>query len=984
MAEEDTVQTLSALLTLMGLLGISPAQARGQLSQPAAKSTPKAPGSVTPAQARLVEAYGKLALSFEANQGQADPRVRFLARGSGYTFFLGSDEVVLALQKGQSSGKAGKDNAKETLAARHLPQGATFLRMRLVGGNPNARLLGSGELPGKSNYLVGNDPSRWRTDVENYARVSYQGVYPGVDLVYYGNQRQLEYDFVVAPGADPEAITVDIQAAKAYAPLRVDRNGDLIVETGDGEVLFQKPLVYQPGAQSGAGKPGCQLRVSLEGRYVLKGAHRVSFKVAGFDASKPLVIDPILSYSTYLGGSNLDFGRAIAVDAAGSAYVAGFTFSTDFPTLNAIRKPSAGGSKAFVAKLNAAGTALLYSTYLGGSGSDAATSIAVDASDNAYLTGDTTSADFPTLNAFQKTYSGNSDAFVSKLDAMGSALLYSTYLGGSNADEGTGIAVDAGGNAYVTGRTTSANFPTASPAQAKYAGNDDGFVTKLSSVGALVYSTYLGGSGNDDGLAIAVDPSGNVYVTGDTSSDNFPTLKAMQAARAGGLDAFVTKLDATGSLAYSTYLGGSGDDNGFGIAVDALGNSYVTGNTASSDFPTMNPQQAANAGGIDAFVAKLNPAGSLVYSTYLGGSAEDDGTGIAADKSGNAYVTGFSASPNFATMSPLQAANAGGFDAFVTKLDVAGLLVYSTYLGGSNQDFAFGIAVDGLGSAYVTGFTLSTDFPTANPLQAKNAGIFNVFVAKIASNAAPVVGFAPTSLTFGDQQLGTTSASQTVVVSNTGNATLDISGLTISGDFAQTNTCDPSLVTGATCNIDVAFTPTLLGSRTGMVTLSGNASGSPFSISLLGNGIDTIPPVVSISANPRTLWPPNRAMIPVTVSGTITDSGSGVNPSSPTFRVSDEYGFVQPSGRVTLNADGTYSFTVLLQASRNGEDLDGRRYVITVSAVDNAGNSASVSTGVTVPHDQRVAMSQPLGATSTLSGQRDVRTNRLNPRRQRQ
>jgi len=469
----------------------------------------------------------------------------------------------------------------------------------------------------------------------------------------------------------------------------------------------------------------------------------LGFEVGAYDASLPLVIDPTLVYSTYLGGSGFDYGSGIAVDSAGNAYVTGQTYSTDFPTANPFQAARVGGPDAFVAKLNAAGSALVYSTYLGGNGDDYGRGIAVDAAGNAYVTGETGSTNFPTANPLQASNAGgNYDAFVAKLNAAGSALVYSTYLGGSDYDYGYGIAVDAAGNAYVTGETFSTNFPTANPLQASNAGGPNAFVAKLNAAGsALVYCTYLGGSGGDSGQGIAVDAAGNAYVTGETGS-NFPTANPFQASNAGGPDAFVARLNATGSaLVYSTYLGGNGNDHGSAIAVDAAGNAYVTGETFSTNFPTANPLRASNAGGGDVFVAKLNAAGSaLVYCTYLGGSSWDYGTGIAVDAAGNAYVTGLTGSTNFPTANPLQAANAGGnYDAFVAKLNAAGsALVYSTYLGGSDTDFGYGIAVDAAGNAYVTGETYSRNFPTANAFQNSNS-YSDAFIAKLSSNLVPTL-----------------------------------------------------------------------------------------------------------------------------------------------------------------------------------------------------------------------------------------------------
>jgi len=684
----------------------------------------------------IVESYGKLPLSFEANKGQTDPEVKFLSRGIGYTLFLAPTEAVLALQKAATSNPQQKSDRVHTAlgpeAAR--AQAPAVLRMKLVGSNPAPRLVGLNQLPGKSNYFIGNNPKKWRTNVPNYSKVRYENVYAGVDLIYYGSQGQLEYDFVVAPGAAPGAITLGLEGAEGMA---IDPQGNLVLSIGSGEVSLHKPVVYQEVDG---------VRREIQGGYVLKEDNRVGFQVAAYDAGKPLVIDPTLAYSTYLGGSDTDRGFGIAVDSGGNAYVTGLTISTNFPTASPFQAAcGAGGCEdAFVTKFNPTGSALVYSTYLGGSGNDRGFGIAVDGGGNAYVAGGTNSTNFPTASPFQAARGGGFDAFVTKLNPTGSALVYSTYLGGSGGtSQGVGIAVDSSGNAYVTGNTNSANFPTASSFQAALSGPRDAFVTKFNPAGsALVYSTYLGGSGDDDGGGIAVDSSGNAYVTGNTNSANFPTASPFQAAPGGGFDAFVSKLNPTGSaLVYSTYLGGNGGDFGSGIAVDSSGNAYVAGATASTNFPTASPFQAALGGGFDAFVTKLNAAGSaLVFSTYLGGSAGDGGSAIALDVD-IVYVTGDTASTNFPTANAIQAAFGGGTDGFVAKLDIPDL-VFATYLGGSGDDSGASIAVDSGGNAYVTGETASTDFPTMSPFQAAfGGGTQDAFVTKI--GAAGVCPGAP-------------------------------------------------------------------------------------------------------------------------------------------------------------------------------------------------------------------------------------------------
>jgi hypothetical protein len=704
-------------------------------------------------QQQAAEAYGKLPLSFEANQGQSDSQVKFLSRGSGYSLFLTRNEAVLALKKPGKKASPGlhfapaRDSHLQpaSLATRRPePQSEAVLRMRLVGENATAQVTGLEELPGRSNYFIGTDPSKWRTGVPNYTKVKYANVYPGVDLVYYGNQRQLEFDLVIQPGADPQPIRLDFRAALngKHAALRVNNKGDLVV----GEVIFHKPLVYQPTTND---ETPATHKGMIDCKFVLTGAHQVRFQIAAYDRSRPLVIDPTLVYSTYLGGSDVEFAGDIAVDASGNAYVIGGTQSSDFPTTSgAFQKTLNGFGDVFISKFNAAGSALLYSTYLGGdSGFESGSGIAVDISGNAYVTGSTESSNFPTTaGAFQTTYSGAGDVFVSKLNATGSALLYSTYLGGNDTDVGSDIAVDASGHAYVTGNTVSLNFPiTPGAFQTTFGGTaffgGDVFVSKLNAAGsALVYSTYLGGSGDEFGNRIAVDASGHAYVTGATASTNFPTTPgAFQTTFGGGTfvgDGFVSKLNAAGSaLLYSTYLGGSNDDFGTGILVDGSTNAYVTGSTASTNFPTTPGSfQTTLKGPEDAFVSKLNATGSaLLYSTYLGGSDFDTGGTIAVDTSGNAYVTGQTISADFPITPGAFQTTLGFADAFVSRLNATGsALLYSTYLGGSRFDAGGGIPLDASRNAYVLGITNSPDFPTTpGAFQTTfGGGNFDAFVSK--------------------------------------------------------------------------------------------------------------------------------------------------------------------------------------------------------------------------------------------------------------
>ncbi len=657
--------------------------------------------------------YGRLPLVFEPNQGQADPAVKFLVRAERGTLFLTEREAVLA------------------------PRGAAAVRMRLTGAGKPRAIQGLEPSGGVSNYFIGKDSAQWRTGIPHYSRVEYKSVYPGVDVVYYGNPQNLEYDLVVAPGADAAAIQVEYEGVKA---LRVDGRGDLVLKTAAGELRQKRPRAYQETVNG---------RVDVGVRYRLKPGKRVGFELARYDAGRQLVIDPVLVYSTYLGGSGDDRGNGIALDSLGNAYVTGQTDSANFPTTNPLQPTNGTGVDVFVTKINAAGSGRVYSTYLGGSGDDFGNSIAVDSSGNAYITGNTKSSNFPTTNPIQANNGGGiEDAFVTKINSTGTALVYSTYLGGSGDDVGRSIAVDGSGNAYVTGDTGSTNFPTTSPLQVNNAGGVDAFVTKINAAGsARVYSTYLGGSLTDAGFGIAVDSSGNVYVTGATGSTDFPTTSPIQLSNGGADDAFVTKINAAGSArVYSTYLGGLGFERGNAIAVDSSGNAYVTGQTNSTDFPTTSPLQLSNGGFFDAFVTKINAAGSArVYSTYLGGNDTDYGNAIAVDSAGDVFVAGYTASTNFPTTNPLQPNKGTGPDAFVTSINAAGSArVYSTYLGGNGADQANGIAVDALGgNAYVTGSTSSTTFPTAHALQPANGTGSNDAFVSLISTSPTVTSLSP-------------------------------------------------------------------------------------------------------------------------------------------------------------------------------------------------------------------------------------------------
>jgi hypothetical protein len=691
-----------------------------------------------PDQAVMADSFQRLPLRFE-KQVQHGGKPTFVARGSGYSLRVLPGKAELAFSKSRSA----VAQAAATSAPRDSAVTLAFLDI-----NPDADLEGIDELPGKSNYFIGSSPARWQTNVKGYRRVRCKSIYRGIDLIYYGNQQDLEYDLVLEPGADLEQVRMQIRGVDGSRLV----DGDLVMDTADGPVRQKAPVAYEEAS-------GKKKEVAV--RYVSPACDQIGFELGERDPAATMVIDPVIGYSTLLGGSLEDTGLGIAVDASGSIYITGFTESPDFPVTPGVVQPTPHTPPndtefrdAYVTKLNAAGTAIVYSTFLGGSSADLGEKIAVDPAGNAYVLGGTSSTDFPvTNNAYQKTYRGGGDCFVTKLSPDGSSLIYSTYLGGSDSDFGEGIALDAEGNACLTGATFSQDFPTINAVQPAF-GNTacqggqcrHGFVTKLDAAGAaLIYSTYLGGSGIDTPIGIATDSGDHAYVTGSTTSPDFPVVAAFpaapfQAGLRGLANAFVTKLSSTGRIIYSTYLGGSAGDEGDRIAVGPFGNAFVVGSTSSGDFPMVNALRGKFAGGgtqtrTDAFVAEFNKSGSaLVFSTYLGGSDDDLGTGLGLDLAGNIYVSGITRSTNFPTANAFQRFFAGGVgDSFIAKLSPGGkALLYSSYLGGNLNDSGNDLAVDSAGRAYVVGSTNSTDFPLVNPLQPVPHDFFgNAFITRI-------------------------------------------------------------------------------------------------------------------------------------------------------------------------------------------------------------------------------------------------------------
>jgi hypothetical protein len=947
--------------------------------------------------ANVLEHYGQLPLAFEPAASASNSEAKFLARGNGYALFLTNREAVLALH--------GKSMPTQVVG------------MELSGANPAPAFSALEELPGKSNYFIGNKPEAWRKNVPQYRKVLEKNVYPGVNLVYYGTQGRLEYDFDVAPGADPSVIQL---AFRGTDDLRIDAQGELVINSAAGEVRMRKPVAYQD--ITGTRNP-------VAAAYVLKNKTTVAFQLAGYDSRSPLVIDPILIYSTYLGGSNIDIANSIAVAPDNTAFIAGYTFSLDFPTIHALQANDGGGPDfpldAFVSKISADGSTLLYSSYLGGENQDAANGIAVDNFGDAFVTGYTLSPHFPVSTGSFDTLCGGdgkcgasfndgfivSNAFVTELNPAGSGIIYSTFFGYYENVKGQAIAVDANGNAYLTGSTTENFTPTVAIVPPKLppppfpitvgafqqlygGGSTNAFVSVIDATGkSVLYSSYLGGNIEDVGNGIAVDANATAYIAGLTYSTNFPTTAgALQAAAGGEGDAFASNVNTHGlgaaSLVYSTYIGGIGLDQGNAIAIDPTGNAYVTGLTNSAGFgfaPTGFQKTFAGQG--DAFVAKLTTTGALSYFTYLGGTHADAGTGIAVDPDGNAYVAGTTASVDFPTAGAVFQPTYGGgnTDNFVAKISPdASSMIYSSYLGGTNAELATGIAVDTNRSAYISGQTCSNDFPLANPLQAVPGGNCDAYVSKVSI----LTGFAlnPLGLVFSAQSLNTTSQPQVVTLTN-GDNPQTISSIVVigpnAGDFAETTTCpiNSALAVGSTCTITVSFSPSASGIRKASVIITDTVPGSPQVLNLTGNtstvtlsasSLNFGNQAIGTASAPQHVTVTNSGTTPLSFSS-IVASGDFVEsdgctraPLQPGTNCGIDVIFIPSAaigsiGAITITDNGAGSPQVILVTGTGIFQAPFQISSLTATTDVSAGKSASYAISVTSP----VGFAQPVALSCT-------------------
>ncbi len=744
----EKIKVVIAAITIMALFLMSFFVVDGRLVVSKVSAEQQIENPITKEQA--IQNLGNQSVYFEENKGQFNSKVRYLTRGTrGYDLFLTATDAVYVLheKRQEDATKRRSDAAIDDLSnpqSKTENRKSTAVYMSLAGANEDSTFAGLQPLEHKTNYFKGEE-ANWQTEITNYQTVRTNQVYQGIDMVWYGREQGgVQYDFVVEPNANPNQIEWQVKGA---SNIELDAEGNLLIKTEHGDITQNKPFTYQ--VANG-------LRQEIESSFVLeKSATRnpqsafVKFSLGNYDSSKPLVIDPTvnlanLSFSTYLGGSDEEIGEDIAVDSAGQVYLTGYTQSTSFPVTPGSFDTTRNSSRdVFVTKLNATGSALIYSTFIGGIGVGSSNSIVIDISGNVYLTGNTNLSNFPTTSGgFDTTYNSGGDVFVTKLNATGSSLIYSTFIGGSSLDLGDSIALDTSGNVYLTGNTNSSTFPTTAGAfDTTYNGGGDVFVTKLNVNGsALLYSTFIGGSSSDSGDSIALDTSGNVYLTGSTASSTFPTTAGAfdTTYNGGSSDVFVTKLNTTGSaLVYSSFIGGAVDEYGLSIVVDTSGDVYLTGSTESPTFPTTTGafDTTYNGGTSDVFVTKLNTTGSaLVYSTFIGGTTLETSNSIVVDLSGNVFLAGATFSSDYPTITPaFDTTHNGSSDVFVTKLNTTGSdLLYSTFIGGTGSDQSRAIVVDPSGNIYLTGFTTSTDYSTtAEVFQPQHNGSTDAFISKL-------------------------------------------------------------------------------------------------------------------------------------------------------------------------------------------------------------------------------------------------------------
>jgi len=940
-------------------------------------------GSVPSLDARIQANYGKLPLTFEGNRGQIDPQVRFVSRGPGYTAFLTSEGMVLSLRAQQVVAN------RRANAVPASPAKRTTLQFRLVGAARNPAAVGEVPQVGRVNYFIGNNPAKWQRNVPTFAQVRYKNVYPGIDLLYHGNRRQLEYDFALAPGADPARIQFEISGASR---IHIDGNGALVLTTGNGEIHFQTPIVYQEWNGQ---------RVAVNGGYVVNDPTHVSFRVAQYDPNKALVIDPVLVYSTYLGGSGNDMPSGIAVDAAGNVYVAGSTDSTDFP-LTTLGSLPAGNDHVFVAKLDATGSNLLYADYLGGNGQDYGYAVALDAANNVYVAGSTASSNFPMVNPYQATFPGSFNAFLTKISPDGSSLSYSTYFGGNGEDIPSSVGVDAAGEMIIAGYTSSTNLPVANAYQSTVSPNqggnygDYGFLTKFSPDGSsLVFSTYFAGDSNvplncggtpcwpqpNSTIAgMALDAAGNAYLAGTTNTYNFPVTQGAylttNTAPAYGSVGFVSKFSGSGSLQYSTYFYEASGllTNNTAIAVDGSGSAYVTG-VAFSDgtFPITSTSicdpGVYGSGCGYAFVTKFDTGGAtLLYSTFLGPNNNASPWAIVLDGHNNAYVLASTGSGAFGAVNGIENYG-GGNDALLVEIDAAASTqLFATYLGGSadEQPAPAGMAMDASGNLYLTGMTDSSDLlVTPSAFQSVWGGNNDAFIIKIGPASAPGVMLNPASLQYASQTIGSTSAAQTVLLRNLGSVPLSISSIITTGDFAETDNCGNTVSNTGTCTLSVTFTPTAPGSRSGTVAIHDDAAGTPQIIGLSGSGVGPFVGLTpaSLSFSGVLVGSSSAAQtVTLTNTGNATLSISGIQAAGDYTQTNNCPASLSAGSSCVINV----TFTPTASGSRSGTVTITDGAIGSPHNVGLTGTGVTPSAGVTLTPASLSFSSVPVGTSSAV------------------
>lgn len=884
----------------------------------------------------------RMPLGFEA-LGARDGTPGFVARGNGFVMLLAPGGASLALK---------------------TPSSQANLGMEFVGGNATPRLRGLDELPGKTNQLIGNRPELWRRLVPSFSRVLYEAVYPGVDLVFHGDGRDLEYDLLLAPGAEVESIRLRFRGAEK---LTLGGDGSLRLKVEGGTLFQHAPRAYQ---EIGG------VRHPVEAGYIPEKSGLVRFRVGPHDATKPLVIDPVLSWSTYFGGSNLDAGNVLATDGEGNLYVGGVTASLNLPIESPFQGVFGGFVDGFVSKLSADGSTLLFSTYLGGTAADQVFALVVDEAGAITVAGFTGSPDFPTVHALQSSFGGIFDGFVARLDPTGSQLLYSTYLGGSDHDTAGGLALATDGSLWVAGGTASRNFPLVHPLQGVYGGGSfDAFVARLSPAGdRLLYSTFLGGSAYDSGGGIGIEPSGILHIVGATESPNFPTLNAFQPTFGGVWDAFIAGIKADGTgLTYASYLGGRGLEDTIRADFDRDGNTYLTGRVISPDFPVFHAYQPAYNGFRDAFVAKFDSSGGVVYSTYLGGSGLDlltgeTGNGIAADAQGRAYVVGTTNSLDFPLVDPMQDRLGGGNcgfsngslipceDAFVTVFSADGSsLLFSTYLGGSGTDVGGRIAVDRHGNFFATGYTYSTDFPIVSALQPVKGGTADSYDAFLTKFTA--LNRTPRAAAGADATLECASPQGALAVLDGSGSTDDDSSPGTNDDIVSFRWIEDAGLPSQTFLGSGPILEVTLALGGHDITLRViDAAGASAEDTLRIVVVDTIPPTLTIGVSPALLWPPNHRMVDVTAAVVASDlcGAASVMLTSVSSSEPDDAtgaGDGATAGDIAGADFGTADFAFEVRAERDSRGA-GRTYTVAYVAGDGAGLVATATVHLFVPHDQ--------------------------------